>query len=60
MGMCCEQKTIIGKRNIWSMKWRVPGKKVIQRKLGERWKNCQTRKLNMDRNRWRKQIRDDW
>jgi len=53
------------RRNVWSMWWRVPGQEVDQRKLGERlWKkDCQARKLNredaMDRNRWRKQVRDD-
>jgi len=25
MGMCCEKKTMIGWRNVWSMKLRVPG-----------------------------------
>jgi len=44
------------------MKWRVLGQEVDQRKLGERL--CKkARKLNredaIDRNRWRKQIRDD-
>jgi len=30
---------MIGRRNVWSMKWRVPGQEVDQRKLGERlWK----------------------
>jgi len=39
MGMCCEKNTMIGWRNVWSMKWRVPGQEVDQRKLGERlWK----------------------
>ena len=39
MGMCCEKKIMIGWRNVWSMKWRVPGQEVGQRKLGERlWK----------------------
>jgi len=39
MGMCCEKKTMIGCRNLWSMKLRVPGQEVDQRKLGERlWK----------------------
>ena len=35
MGMCCEKKTMIGLRNVWSMKWRVPDQEVDQRKLGE-------------------------
>jgi len=39
MGMYCEKKTMIGQRYVWSMKWRVPGQKVDQRKLGLRlWK----------------------
>ena len=39
MGMCCEKKTMIGGRNVWSMKWRVPDQEVNKRKLGERlWK----------------------
>ena len=43
-------------RNVWSMKWRVPGQEVDQRKLGEVVeKDCQVRKLNredaVDRNR---------
>ena len=29
MGMCCEKKTMIGWRNVWSMKWRVPGQEVV-------------------------------
>ena len=46
------------------MKWRVPDKEVDQRKFGEIvQKDCQAHKLNredaMDRNRWRKQIKDD-
>ena len=41
------------------MKWRVPGQVVDQRKRSERlWKKT-LRKDAMDRNRWRKQIRDD-
>jgi len=34
MGTCFEKKTVIGQRNVWSMKWRVPGQEVDQRKLG--------------------------
>jgi len=61
MGMCCEKKRMIGGRNVWSMKWRVPGQEVDQRKLGKRlWEDCRARGLNredaMDRSRWRKQI----
>jgi len=26
IGMCCEKKTMIGWRNVWSMKWRMPDK----------------------------------
>jgi len=42
----------------------VPGLEADQRKLGKSVeKDCQAHKLNkedaMDRNRWRKQIRDD-
>jgi len=37
--MCCEKKTMTGWRNVWSMKWSVPGQEVDQRKLGQRlWK----------------------
>jgi len=52
-------------KNVWSMEGRVPGQEVDQRKPGERlWeKDSQACKLNredaMDRNSWRKQIRDD-
>jgi len=54
MGMCCEKKTMIGSRNVWSMKWRVPGQEVDQRKLGDRlWKKTVE---HVDRARWRKLI----
>jgi len=34
-----EKKTMIGFRNVWSVKFSMPGKEVDQRKLGERlWK----------------------
>jgi len=64
MGMCCEKKTMIWCRNVWSMKWigaRAIGKpKKTWREIVE--KDCQVRKLNredaMDHNRWRKQIRN--
>ena len=36
MGMCCEKKTMIGLRNVWSMKWRIPDQEVDERGLGER------------------------
>ena len=61
-----EDNDLVIWRNVWSMKWRVPGQEVDQRKLGERlWKkDCQACGLNredvMDRIRWMKQIRDDW
>jgi len=46
-----------------SMKWRVPGQEVNQRKLGDCGKDCQACKLNrenaMDNTRWMKEIRDD-
>jgi len=35
MGMCSEKKTMIGLRNVWIMKWRVPSQEVDQKKLGE-------------------------
>jgi len=63
MGMCCEKKTMIGRRNVWSMKWRVPGQEADQEKLEIVEKDCQVRGLNredaMDHIRWTKQIRDD-
>jgi len=34
--MRCEKKTVIGRRNVWSMKWKVPDPKVDHRGLGER------------------------
>jgi len=41
------------------MKWKMPGKENLE--IVD--KDCQTRKLNrkdvMDRNRWRKEIKDD-
>ena len=49
---------------VWSMKWRVPGQEVEQRKLvGEivekGWLACKpNREDAVDRNRWRKQMRD--
>jgi len=35
MGMYCKKKTMMGEKNVWSMKWRVPGQEVDQRKLGQ-------------------------
>jgi len=47
--MCCEKKTMIGWRNVWSMKCCLPGQEVDQRKLGERLcKECQARGLNRE------------
>jgi len=59
MGMCCKKKTMTGSRNVWSMKLRVPGQEVDQRKLGTEIveKDCQAHTLKTedatDRNRWR-------
>jgi len=36
IGMCCENKTMIGWRDVWSMNWRALGQEVDQRKLGDR------------------------
>jgi len=38
MGMCCRKKTVIGRRNVWSMRWRAPDQEqeVDQRGLGQR------------------------
>jgi len=36
MVICCEKKTMIGWRNVWSIKWRMPCKELVQRKLLER------------------------
>jgi len=36
MSMRCERMTMIGRRNVWSMKWRVPDQETDQRGLGER------------------------
>jgi len=49
---------MIGLRNVWSMKWRVPGQEVDQRKLGERlWKKTVKHVEDaVDRSRWRRQI----
>jgi len=48
-------KTMIGLRNVWSMKLRVPGQEVDQRKLGDCGKRLSGTKLNredtMDHNR---------
>ena len=65
MDICCATKTISRWRNVWSIKWRVPGQEVNQKKLErDSGKGCQARKLNsedaMDRSGWRKQIMHDW
>jgi len=36
-GMCCEKKTLIGQRNVWNMRWRVPDQEVDQKGSGERF-----------------------
>jgi len=46
MGMCCKKKTMIGWRNVWTIKWRVPGHEVDQRKLGERLWRKTVRHIN--------------
>ena len=48
----------MGEKNKKSMKWRVQGQEVDQRKLGERlWKKTGlNREDAMDRARWRKLI----
>jgi len=64
MGMCCEKKTMIAWRNVWSMKWRVPGQRAKRTWREIVQKDCQARKLNrqeaMDRSRWTKLIKDGW
>ena len=35
-GHVLQKKTMIGWKNEWRMKWRVPGQEVDQRKLGDR------------------------
>ena len=83
-GHVLRKKTMVGWRNVWSTKWRVPGQEVDQSEwVSEQflngtwahnrlfrpkktWRDCaksQACKLNrgcMDRNRWRKQIWDNW
>jgi len=36
MIICCKKKIVIGRRNVWSMKWRVPDEEVDLRGLEER------------------------
>jgi len=36
MSMCCEKKTLIGRRNVWNMRRRAPDQEVDQRGHGER------------------------
>jgi len=62
MGMCCENKTLIGRRNVWNMRWMAPNQEVDQRGHGEVvQKDCKARNLNredaMDRGRWKKLIK---
>jgi len=63
MGMCCE-KTLIGWRNVWNMRWRAPDQEVDQRGRKEVvQKDCQARNLNedaMDHGRWKKLIKIGW
>jgi len=60
MAMCCKKK-MIKRRIVRSMKWRVSDQEIDQRKLGAEivHKDCQACKLNMNCNRWKKQIKDD-
>jgi len=56
MGMCGKKKTVIGSKNVWSMKWRVLDQKVDERGLEEMLcKDSEAHKLNredaMDRSR---------
>jgi len=46
MGMCCEKKTMIRRRNVWSVKWRVPDQEVDQRRLGQRLRKKTARHVN--------------
>ena len=62
MGMRCKKKTLIGKRNVWNMRWRTPEQEVDQRGRGEVvQKDCQAINLNredaMDRGRWKRLIK---
>ena len=66
-GFCfsCEKKTMIRWRNVWSVKWRVPGQEIDQRKLGERsWKKTVEHVDWIRRIPWivveEKADRDDW
>ena len=56
------QKTLIGRRNVWNMRWRAPDQQVDNRTWREVvQKDCQARKLNredaMDCSRWKKLIK---
>ena len=66
MGMCCEKKTLIGRRNVWNMRWRAPDQEVDQKRT---WtevvqKDCQAHSLNredvMDCGRWKKLLKIGW
>jgi len=48
------------KKNVWSMKLRVPGLEVDQREPGKRWCKKAVRHMDnvMDCSRWRKLIVD--
>jgi len=43
---CVAKKTMIERRNVWSMKCRVPGQEVDQRGLGERTYKKTVKHLN--------------
>jgi len=58
MGMCCEKKTMIGWRNVWSMTWMVPDQEVNERKLRQRLYKKTARHVNSTgRIPWRKQMK---
>jgi len=63
MSMCCKKKTMIRRRNVWSMKRRAPDKEDHRGLIEVVQKDCQACKLNredtMDCSRWRKLIKDD-
>jgi len=47
--MCGEKKIMIGWRNVWSTKQKVPDQEVDQRGPGKRlWKDFQAHKLNRE------------
>jgi len=44
--VCCKKKTMIGWRNVWSMKWRVSDQEVDRRGLGQRLCNKSVKHVN--------------